>query len=170
MPRPTIKTGGSKTSAVPQKVSVKEEAQEAVSQFEQEYQTLLEMRQDFEQSFPEAHQAIQSILQQEDVVQEAIKTAHPLVQQAKETIGDFKCQRKYAQAGYDDKKFMKIIDALEEGGDLVKELLSAGVIKTISLDKKAVEWFAQHPDAAQVTSDAWHDKYEKTPAVTCPKI
>jgi len=172
MPRPTIKAKVGSTTApkVPQKVSEVEEAQQAVEQFEQEYKILLEMRDDYRKSFPEAYSAQQELLRQEDIVREAIKTAHPLVQQAKQTIGDFECQRKWAQAGYDEKKFMEIIDQLPEGGELIKELLSAGVVKAISLDKKAVEWFAQNPDAAQVVTDAWRDKHEKTAAVTCPKI
>jgi hypothetical protein len=144
-------------------------AQEAVARFEKEYKVLLEMKQEFRDEFPEADRALQDILRQEDLVRQSIKDAHPLVQQARETIGPFKCVPKWTTPGYDDKDFNKLVVEFENGGDILIDLMRAGVAM-VSLDKKATEHFAQNPELAEAFKAAWREKQEKTAAVTDPKI
>ena len=63
------------------------EAEEAVQVFQAEYNRLNQMNEDFRRDFPDAFAAIQDIKQQEDLVQDAIARAHPLVQQVGEDVG-----------------------------------------------------------------------------------
>ena len=147
----------------------KSPAHEAVARFEKEYKVLLEMRQEFRDEFPEADQALQDILRQEDMVRQTIKDAHSLVQQARETIGPFKCVPKWSAPGYNNKEFNRLVIEFDDGGDIIMDLVKAGVA-SVSLDKSATEHFAQNPELADAFKEAWEDKKEKTAAVTDPKI
>lgn len=163
MPKPTIKR-----TSVPPKVTDSDKARQAVQRFEEEYELLGRMKRDFANDFPDAFAALEQIKHQEDVVNEAIAFAHPLVQAAKETIGPFVCQRKWKSAHYDDGEFTKLATELDDG--VLRELLAGGYIKKIALDKSATGYFAQHPDVAKEISAAWRKKKEQTPAITAPKI
>jgi hypothetical protein len=149
---------------------VKQEAERAVARFEESYGELTEMRQDFQQRFPEAHVAMQSILRQEDTVRENIKTAHSLVQAVKESIGPFSCVRKWSSAGYDDSVLTVILRQLENRADIMQGLLDNGIVDRVVLSDKATAFFAQNPEYARLIQPAWRDKIEKTAAVTDPKI
>lgn len=151
-------------------------AQEMVGKFEEEYRELQRMKEEFSKSFPEADMALQSIKEQEDLVNESIKEAHFAVQVAKESVGSFKCTRKFAAAGYNQDAFTEICSSLEDPSIII-DLITEGVIKAIVPDNgtrkaagKAVTFLAQHPDLAELFLSAWQDEVEKTPAVTDPKI
>jgi len=167
--KPTLKSPN-KATAVPEKVAAKDDAIKAVKRYEKARDILFEMKKEFETNYSEAHQFLQSILQQEDIVRELIKTAHPLVQAAKESIGDFTCQRKWATAGYDEEKLTSLLKELDNGAEVIQGLLSEGVIEKIVLSDSAIPYFARHPEIAKAFENAWQDKKEKTAAVTCPKL
>jgi hypothetical protein len=165
---------GSKLRAprVQEKFTAQEVAEAAVITYEGERQLLEEMQEAFTQDFPDAHAALMAIKKQEDIVLEAINKAHPLVQAAKETIGDFKCTRKFAAASYDPVEVTKLLSTDEEQrSSIVDALFEAGVVKKIELHKDAMTSFtAQHPDYAEYFQVAWKEKTEKTAAVTTPKL
>lgn len=168
MPRPTIKI--TKTS-IPPKITTVEAAQGAVKKFEDERDLLVQMQQNFQENFPDAWIALQDIRTQEDVVSEAIAFAHPLVQAAKQSVGEFDCQRKWKQAHYDDKEFVGLIVALDDDeAQVILDLFKGGYIKSIKLDKSATAYFATHQEESKHFQEAWKKKTEQTPAVTTPKI
>jgi hypothetical protein len=146
-------------------------ARRAVEAFTEQYQLLMQMRQDWEQNFPDAKLALDDVHHQEDAVQEAIKRAKPLVAAAKMTIGDFIAQRKWEKPHYDEEALTKILGELENGGEVFATLLQQGLVASVTLQKEAaVAWFAQHPEYEQVFKDAFRDEKEMTPAVTVPKV
>jgi hypothetical protein len=172
--KPTLKTPGKTpgkvVTATPAKAMAKDAALRAVKMYEEARDVLSQMRTDFIEQFPDANSALQEILRQEDTVQDLIKIAHPLVQAAKETIGDFECQRKWATAGYDAEKLTSLLKELDNSAEVMQELLAAGVIEKVVLSDLAVSYFAQHPEFSEAFKGAWSDKKEKTAAVTTPKI
>lgn len=182
MPRPTIKgarpkpagkpTGLPKPRAKPKSENpALAKAQAAVQEFETQRRVLIEMKQDWDVNFPEAKLALDDIKRQEDVVVDSIKKAKPLVAKAKETVGDFKAQRKYSKPMYDPEEVTKLVRDLEEGLGIFEELLDAGVVRVIDLDKDAaVAWFAQRPQYAELFQPAFKEEQEMTTAVTVPKI
>lgn len=149
---------------------IKRQAEEAVANFEECYSDLQAMRLKFVRDFPKAHQAYQQILQQEDQVQEAIKYAHTLVQQARVTIGPFACVPKWSAAGYDGEAILEVLRHCEDRGVVLQELLDAGVLKELVLDRSATAFFASNPQYGELVKPAWRDRAEKTAAVTDPKI
>jgi len=186
MPRPTIKgsapkpavitapkpTGLPKPRAKPKEEKPDlEAAQAAVQEFETQHRVLVEMRQDWNENFPEAKLALDDIKRQEDLVFDAINKAKPLVAKAKETVGDFKAQRKYSKPLYDPEEVTKLVRDLEEGLNIFSEMLDAGIIKVIDLDREpALAWFAQRPDYAKAFEPAFKEEQEMTTAVTVPKV
>ena len=177
MPKPVIgKKTKKKVGKPTKKKSVLSSAEEKVEEFNAEYQRLLEMREGFEEDFPDAAKALKHISQQEDFVRELIKEAHVLVQKAKTSVGPFSLQRKFSAAGYNTEKFTDICAQLEDPSTIV-DLLTQGVIKAIIPDNgtrkaagRAVTFLARNPELADLFADAWQEEMEKTPAVTDPKI
>jgi len=145
-------------------------AKDAVAAYERELSVLEEMRESFKTEFPDAFEALQSIMRQEDVVAEKVKEAHSLVQQSKETVGDFKLQRKFKAARYDDEAVTRLVGEDEKAARVLPELIKAGAVKKISLDNQATNFFATHPAEAELFKTAWRDRQEMTPAVTDPKF
>jgi hypothetical protein len=143
----------------------------AVRVFEQLHSVVINMRQDWEQKYPDAYADQGAIKQQEDLVTEAIKAAKIAVAEARETIGDFKCQNKKSTAGYEETEFTKILNSLENAGEVIAELVRSGVIENVVLDKKVcTAYMARNPQMAEAFKPAWQDSKELTPAVTVPKI
>ena len=145
-------------------------AQEAVNKFEEEYNNLINMREEFGDKFPEAAAFQQDMLRQEDAVQDCINDAVPLIREARQNVGDFTCQVKKSKPRYDDKNFLELVTQLEEGGNILMNLIEGGYIKKVALDPSAAAYFAQHPMEAEHFQPAWRDAAEMTPAVTAPKI
>lgn len=165
MSRPRIKTGehpvmSNNTQSI---------ADAAVRKFEDELQLLKMMRRDFRDKYSKAAAFLDLIKQQEDVVIEAIKSAHPLVQKAKMTIGDFKCQRKFSKPCYDDSRGSEILQDHEEGHQFIYEMLQAGVLK-VGFKPEATQYIAAHPVLSDLLNEAFVAKKEKTAAVTVPKL
>jgi hypothetical protein len=146
-------------------------ARVAVEEFTRHYALLVQMKKEWEQSFPEANDALLEIRQQEDLVQDAIKKAKPLVALAKMTIKDFIVQRKWEKPHYDDEELTRILSSLENCGDVFATLMQNGLITSVSLQKDAaIAWFAQNPEYGKVFESAFRDEKEMTPAVTVPKV
>ena len=145
------------------------EAKAAVELFEEELKNLETMKEDFQQSYPEAQQALEYIKHQEDLVMDKMAAAKILVAAVKKTIGDFKCQIKHKQAHYDDTLFTALAGD-QEDGDTIVSLINGGHIKKITLDKSATTWFARNPAASERYLTAWQEKKEMTPAITVPKL
>lgn len=152
------------------KLSAKEAAEGAVAKFEEERDLLYQMREEFEEKFSDANEFLQSILRQEDVAQESINSVIPFVRDARQNIGEFKCQLKKSKPCYDDKTFMTLVTQLKGGGDILMNLIEGGYIKKIALDSSAAAYFAQHPPEARHFQSAWRDSIEMTPSVTPPKL
>jgi hypothetical protein len=145
-------------------------AQKAVNEFEVERSRLFEMKQEFQEQFPDAHEFLQEILRQEDLIADKIKLAIPLVRDAKQDVGGFKCQTKRSSPHYDDAEFSQLVTEIEEGGAILIELLEGGYVKKLSLDPSAAAYFSQHPEAAAHFESSWREAEDMTPAVTAPKI
>jgi len=168
MPKPLRVSGPSSAPAVPDKSAEVAAAEVAVQLYDDEYARLQQMQDTFTQNFPDAVAALDELRQQEDVVMDTIQRAHPLVQAAKQDIGDFTCQRKWKSEHYDDGDFTKLAAKLDPHE--LHQLLKSGHIKKISLAKSAVGYFAQHPTESEIVQSAWRKREEMTPAVTTPKI
>ena len=152
------------------KMSIIEAAQTAVDNFEEEHENLLAMKTEFRDRFPEADVFLQDIARQEDLVRDKIQMAIPLVRDAKQSVGEFKCQLKKSTASYDDKEFAILVTGIEEGGDILMALMEEGYVKTLKLDPGVANYFAQHPHLAKYFETAWRDSEDLTPAITAPKI
>jgi len=185
MPRPTIKTGGAPQKEKPKPAGLPKprakpkpdvnadlaSAQRAVQEFETQHRMLVEMKQDWDNNFPEARLALEDIRRQEDMVQDAIKKAKPLVAKCKETVGDFKAQRKFSKPHYDPEEVTRLVTELENGLVIFEEMLDSGIVKVIDLDKDAaLAWFAQRPDYSEAFNSAFKPEEEMTTAVTVPKV
>lgn len=145
-------------------------AQEAVNVYEEEASLLLDMKASFRADFPDANVALQNILRQEDLVQDKVKVVIPLIREAKRDVGEFKCQLKRSLPGYDPNEFMKLASDIEEGGDILIELIEQGYIKKLVLDPSIADYFSQHPIAAEHFSGSWCRAKDLTPAITPPKF
>jgi len=159
-----------KKAGVPKKVSALAAAQEAVAAYEEEVENLRAMKAEFEEQFPEANDYLQDIMRQEDLIQDKIKMAIPLIREAKQDVGDFKCQLKRSSPNYDPDQFMKLVSEIEEGGDIIIELIEQGYVKKLQFDPSVANYFAQHPEASDHFSPAWREAQDLTPAITPPKI
>ena len=180
MPRPVLKRRG-KPSNKPKMVKVgraqgktevltpKDVAAQAVAVYDGERELLEEMLSSFEENFPEAAKLLQHIKMQQDLVDDKIQEAKALVKQAKETVGDFLCTRKFSKPKYNDAKFTDLVGKSKDG-QVVVDLIKEGHVKTIALKPSATGWFAQHGSVAKDYQDAWQEKLELPPAVTVPKI
>jgi hypothetical protein len=147
------------------------EAQEFVQRFEDERAELQAMKDQFEAEYPEAQLALEAIRVQEDTVSTAIDDAKAKVAAAGTTVGDFRCTRAWAQAGYDDKKLSEIILDMREPGKMIELLIKAGVITEFKVDKASSAAFAaSNPKIAEPLNKAWLDRRELTPRVTVPKL
>lgn len=148
-----------------------EEAQEYVARFEDMRGQLMAMREQFEEEYPEAQLALEAIKVQEDTVLNAIADAKAKVAAAGESVGDFKCTRAWAQAGYDDKKLSEIILDMPSPGKMVEQLIQAGVIKEFKVDKaNSAAFAAANPKVADPLNKAWVERRELTPRVSVPKL
>lgn len=169
----TKKKVGKKRGAppAPDTSQLEEDAKDAVAAYEEERNVLNSMRSDFKEEYPDADTALNDIKHQEDLVSQSVTAAKAKVAIAKIGVGDFICQRSFAQPGYDDKKLTEILKNLEGAGEIVEHLLDAGVIKEFKVDKPASAAFAAaNPEVAEDLFDAWKDKSELTPRVTVPKL
>jgi hypothetical protein len=145
-------------------------ASEAVERYQEAKQLLDSMQESFKRSYPEAYRAFLNILAQMDEVQERIKEAHSLVQESKESVGEFKCVRKWKSAGYDPVEFVNLLAEYKKAGKVVEEMVKAGAVEKIVLSDRAQEYFSTNPEASSHFQNAWKDRAESTAAVTCPKI
>jgi len=174
--RPEIKSKKKpKTNVVrkgpPKKATKLADAQAAVAKFEEELEILQQMNRDWKNKYPKAHMELKTIKEQQDLVVALIGKAKPLVAAAKETIGDFKCTRKWSSPKYNDDEITKLISNAENAGEILDELFSEGVIKTVVLDSTlAVPWIAKRPEYSEFFKKAWEDKKEMTPSVSVPKL
>ena len=149
---------------------MRHEAEAAVAKFEEERDSLLQMREDFKQSFPDAADALEAIKQQEDVVNDAVAQAKTRIAQAKISVGDFLCKRAFSQPGYDDDRLTEILQTNSDRLELFSALVDAGVIKKVVTDRQAAAIFAaQNPKDSKPLQPAWEDKKELTPKVSVPK-
>jgi len=162
--RPKVKAIG------PKPVGALSAAQQAVEVFEAEYEELVNMRAQFEEEFPDASAFLECIKRQEDLVNDKIQNAIPLIREAKQNVGDFKCQLKRSKPRYDDAEFMKLVAQLDEGGEILMNLIEGGYITKVALDPSAAAYFSQHPAEATHFQSAWKEAQDLTPAVTPPKI
>lgn len=143
----------------------------AVQAFTEQYELMMQMRREWEQSFPDAKLALDDVLMQQDVVKDAIQKAKPLVAAAKMTIGDFIAQRKWEKPHYDEEKLTGILASLENGGEVFAVLLQNGLVKSVVLQKEAaIAWLAQNPEYGAAFEDAFCEEKETTTAVTVPKV
>jgi hypothetical protein len=93
-------------------------AHEAVQHYVQLRQRLEEAKVAFEDKHPQAVKELKAIREMQDEVQEAITAAKPLVAEAKESIGDFVCKRRFASAHYDNEKVTSILGTFENAGEV----------------------------------------------------
>ena len=146
-------------------------AKQAVEDFEKQYQLLQRMRLDWEAQFPEALEALNEVRQQEDIVENAIKRAKPLVATAHVTVGEFKAQRKWDAAHYDGEEITRILAQTPRADKIFLDMLTAGILEAVALNRDAsLGWFAQHPDYATIFNKAFVEETETTTAVTVPKV
>jgi hypothetical protein len=162
--RPKLKSSG------PKKVDALTVAEDAVSKYNEELLLLREMKKKFKEDFPDANTYLQDIMVQEDLVQSRMQEAIPLVREARQTVGDFQCMLKKSTPNYDAAEFSKLVTEIEEGGEILIELIEGGYVKKLVLDPSAAAYFAQHPEAADHFQSAWRDAKDLTPAITPPKI
>lgn len=145
-------------------------AQSAVKKFEGMRAELESMKDDFESQFPDAVAELQAIKKFEDDIREHIESTKLLVRDAKETVGEFKLQRRFKKAGYDVDKMLEIMGELSDW-EMLYRMAEQGAVKTITLDQSALTlMFDYMPNDKERYSTAWKDKEETTPAVTVPKI
>jgi hypothetical protein len=169
--KPTVPAKAKKGAAKAAAKTEKEVAEEAVQEFEGQHETLKQMRADWEETYSDAVEAQAEVLEQEDVVTSAIARAKPLVAAAKETIGPFKVTIKHSTAKYDETAVTDILKEQENAGEIVQEMLDAGVITSFNFDKNTViAWIAKNPEYSELFQKAWRDRAPMTPAVTVPKI
>lgn len=171
--KPKKPTGLPKPRAKPKKKesAAKGAAQEAVQEYETQRRVLNEMREQWDDNFPEARLAKEDILRQEDFVEDTIKKAKPLVSAAKETVGEFIAKRKFSKPHYDTEAVTKLLGEFENGPEIFGAMLEAGIIKVVDLQREAaVAWFAQNPEMAEAFVDAFCEEAEMTTAVTVPKL
>ena len=153
-----------------EKDAVKDKATKAVRAYEEQHGTLHEMEESWRDDFPDALEARNNILEQQDIVQEAINKAKPLVAAAGVTIGDFKCVQKFSQPHYDDAEVTKLLCNDEYGAETILHMIQEGVA-TLSLDKTQIAvWVARNPRVEATIQSAWREKAPMKPAVTTPKL
>jgi hypothetical protein len=168
----TVPTGLPKPKTTPKPEDAElAAASQAVEEFENQRRLLMEMKEDWENNYPEASLAQQEVLRQQDIVMSAIAKAKPLVAQAKKTIGDFVAQRKWSKPHYDETEVTQILTTLPNRLEVFEHMVDSGIIAAVSLQREAaLSWFAQRPDLAEAFQSAFRDKEEQTCAVTVPKI
>lgn len=145
-------------------------AEEAVKKFEKERDLLLSMQAEFGEKFPDASAFLNDIGRQEDLVQDSINETIPLIREVRQDVGEFKCLLKRSKPRYDDKEFMTLVAEIDNGGDILLELIADGHIKKVALDPSVATYFARHPVEAEHFQSAWRDAKDLTPAVTPPKL
>jgi len=145
-----------------------EAAKQAVEQYKEAKNSYEELVDKFRSSYPEAASELEAIRQVGDQVVEAISRAKKAVAAAKTTVGDFFCQRKFSQPGYDPELVVKICVDTEDKQQLF-ELFKSGVVKDVKFDREAATLFFESRQLEKFAS-AWADKQELTPAVTPPKF
>lgn len=158
----------------PKKLKRVENAELAVQRYEEMYNELTKMREEFESQFPQAYSALSAIHQQEDEVREQIDACKILVREAKQSIGPFTCTLKYSTEGYDGARLLELIADLpaQEAGLLFKELHKRGLLASAKVDKAAAQVIrASDPSLRDRLSPAWDAGGESlTPAVSTPKV
>jgi len=155
---------------VDKNAQLRKAAEDAVAKFEEERDALLQMREEFRQSFPDATDALEAIKQQEDVVNDVIAQAKTRIAQAKISVGDFLCKRAFGKPGYDDDVLTEILRTSSDRAKLFSALIDAGVIKSVVTDRTAAALFAaQNPKDSKPLQPAWEEEKELTPKVTVPK-
>ena len=166
--RPLVKPG--LAMKVDKDTKLRQEAETAVQKFEEARQELMQLRMEFQQSFPDAADALEAIKQQEDVVNETIAQAKICIAHAKISVGDFLCKRAFSTPGYDDDRLTEILQTSSDRVELFSCLIDAGVIKKVVTDRQAAAIFAaQNPKDSKPLQPAWEEKKELTPKVTVPK-
>lgn len=156
----------------------KAKAVEANEQFEAKRAELHSMRDSWEESYPEAKEALDEIKKAEDEVQEILKEAKPLMAASGEKeIGDFKIQYPMTTPTYDGKRLLKILMKLKdetpkgksERLDLILDLFERGLITEVVIDSKVAGLVKDRPNM-KLLDPAWVTSEALTPRVTVPKI
>lgn len=149
----------------------KQAASDAVELYVRLRERLEEARATFERNHPQAVADLAAVRKMEDEVQEAIAAAKPLVAEAKETVGEFSCKRRFSAAHYDGEEVTRILGSFENAGEVYADLYRVGVVKRIDFDKdRLVTYFSRDPGYAKAFKEAWRKKSELTPAITVPKL
>jgi len=155
-------------------------AAEAVEQAQELIDETHAARAEWTEGFPEANKALKAVKRLEDTTQEAIMSAKPLVAAAKQTVGDFKCSRKFSTARYGTKAVLKcFLEAYKQGDEeeqmvlasAFMELIDRGMVVDLKIDKDVARiLLAQNPDLTELLAPAWEDRKEMTPSISVPKI
>lgn len=145
-----------------------EAAKALVERYEELREEYEELQAEFREEFPEAAAQVDNIKMAGDQVLEAIASAKIAVAAAKMSFGDFQCQRKFQQAGYDPDLLVKT--CLESDQEILIELFRAGVVKKVTVDRESAILFVESRQLDELFDEAWVDKREMTPAVTVPKF
>jgi hypothetical protein len=134
----------------------------------------------WQEDFPEASKALSAVKHLEDATEEAITRAKPLVAAAKQTVGPFKCSRKFSKAAYNSKAVLKcFLEAYQQGDEAEQGLLASalmdiidrGMISDIKIDKDVARiLLAQSPDLTELLAPAWEDRRELSPSISVPKL
>lgn len=158
----------------PKKSKKLEAAEEAVEVFEEMLDTLGQLNDYFEKTYPAAAAELETINRHRDEMEEQAAACKLLVRDAGTTVGNFICMTKETTPCYRGEKLLELMSSLsnEEAGALFKELHERGLISDIKVDK-AASAVVRNSDAElrDRLAPAWDKGGQKmTPAVTVPKF
>jgi len=152
----------------------KDHAEVAVRQYEEKAKEYYAEREQFEQSYPEALVELQRIGEIKEDVLESIEKAKILVRDAGVSIGDFRVQTKFTQAGYDASKMTELLIALppKEMAAVIKSMVEKGVMTSIVINRDAIKVAFPHDPAMSAVFEKAYDEGGEplTPAVYTPKL
>lgn len=151
MSRPNIRRPSSSSS------NAKTKAHKLAKECEQHRDHIRGLEGAYEDDFPEAIQRMNIIGEEKATFEEMTKKTSAMVREAGETIGDFKYSSPKGP-DYDPDIIMSTLQGMTpaECGNAVKDMISAGVIKGLSFDKKSCNiFFGTNDKIAQKFSDAY---------------
>jgi hypothetical protein len=159
----------------------KQKAVEAVQLVEAKRDEYHRARDEWDENFPDAKEALDEVKKLEDEVNEAIKEAKPLVAASGEKeIGEFTVQYPKSTPTYDGKKLLKLLLKIKDGAttkdkadrlDLIMDLYDRGLITEIGVDAKVAGIINERdPTIQKVIGGAWVPSEPLTPRVSVPKI
>jgi hypothetical protein len=148
----------------------KQEAAQAVEQYKEKVAEYNQMVDQFESKYVEAIQELDNIRKIEDKIDELVTIAKSKVATAKETVGDFKCQRAFSTPKYDPMLTASVL-VRDNHADLLIDMFKNGVVSSMSFDQDVARlWMDKHPESTELLKEAWQDKTELTPRVSVPKF